>query len=585
MLGTREYNITAIPVAEASLVFPLLPRGETRVDISTHEESLARAGTRKAGGSFYTPPDVVDHLLSLALDPILQRHEGDLERLRALRVLDPACGTGNFLVAVGARIQLALEQAGAPAGEAASVAFGECLVGIDLDPVAAALCVDAIVDAGGNNRIRDAVGSRILCGDALTLVSEPGQLFGDSQWEDLLALTNTTDGFDLVIGNPPFLSQLSAETVRSSAYTERLRHLFGSAVGGLTDTAALFLLLATTLARSPGGVVSLIQPLSVLSAKEASEARIAVVGSSGMEAAWICEEEIFDAAVRVFAPVLIRGEDPPQVRLFGGRSFEEAGAAPAGDLGGPTWSFLLAKAKGVPDPCLETAGTLREIARVTADFRDQYYGLRGCVIDCEVGDDALLPPLVTSGLVDPAQLLWGMRSAKFDKDSYRHPRVDLGNLTGEMAQWSHQRLVPKVLLATQTRVLEAAVDAAGRFLPSVPLLTITSANEESLWKVGALLSSPPITALAARRHLGAALGSDALKLSASAVMDLPLPAHGDCWDQAADCFRIASEASGEDERADLLEQTAVLMCEAFGCETEQLLEWWRARLPTRRGHP
>jgi hypothetical protein len=553
------------------------------VNISTHEQALARAGTRKIGGSYYTPSEVVNRLLDLALDPILQRHQGDLQRLTELRVLDPACGSGNFLVAVGSRIQAALEDAGAPAQEAASIAFGDCLAGIDLDPVAVVLCVDAIVDASGSSCIRDAVGARVLDGDALALVSGHGQLFGDSQWENLLALTGATDGFDLVIGNPPFLSQLSTETVRSPAYTERLRHLFGSAVGGLTDTAVLFLLLATSLARSPGGVVSLIQPISVLSAKQAREARTAVLRASGMETAWICEEEIFDASVRVFAPVLVRGEQPHEVRLLRGRSFEVAGAIPADDLEGPTWSSLLAAAKGVPDSHMETNGVLRDLATVTADFRDQFYGLRGCVIDLEIGDDAVLPPLVTSGLVDPAHLLWGVRSAKFDKTSYRYPRVDLGRLSVEMEQWAHQRMVPKVLLATQTRVLEAAVDATGRFLPSVPLLSITSAKSEELWKIGALLSSPPITALAARRHLGAALGSDALKLSASAVMDLPLPAHEDCWDQAADLFRSSSEASVEDLRMRLLDEVGVLMCRAFGCESEELLEWWRGRLPMRGG--
>ena len=38
-----------------------------------HERSLADRGVRKGLGAYYTPPDVVDGLLDLVLDPILER--------------------------------------------------------------------------------------------------------------------------------------------------------------------------------------------------------------------------------------------------------------------------------------------------------------------------------------------------------------------------------------------------------------------------------------------------------------------------------------------------------------------------------
>jgi hypothetical protein len=140
------------------------------------------------------------------------------------------------------------------------------------------------------------------------------------------------------------------------------------------------------------------------------------------------------------------------------------------------------------------------------------------------------------------------------------------------------------MLATQTRVLEAFVDSAGRFLPSVPVVTVTANDPAELWHLGALLSSPPVTLVAARRHMGAALSSDALKLGAPDVVGLPLPADRDAWTVAAEHFQAACTATTEDIRRVELWSSASVMCQAFGLKDDaELLAWWDDRLPARRG--
>jgi hypothetical protein len=242
----------------------------------------------------------------------------------------------------------------------------------------------------------------------------------------------------------------------------------------------------------------------------------------------------------------------------------------------------------VPARELRTHGVLGDIARARSDFRDQYYGIAPHVVDQVDADDGLLPPLVTVGLIDPLSLGWGHRPTRVNRIVRQHPRVVLADLPPPMRRWASERLVPKVLVATQTRALEVIVDEAGRLLPGVPVVTVIPDPEapwpDALWPdalgaVAALLSSPPVTMVAAQRHLGAALSSDALKLGAPDLLALPLPADRDAWREAATVLAAARDADG-DGRAAALRRSAGLMCRAFGlAEDDALVDWWWQRLP------
>lgn len=102
---------------------------------------------RKSTGSYYTPDSLIAALLDTALTPLLDyasRSANPEDELLDLRVLDPAVGSGHFLVAAGRRIahRLAAVRTGEsePAPEAIRHALrdvvGQCLFGIDVNPMA-----------------------------------------------------------------------------------------------------------------------------------------------------------------------------------------------------------------------------------------------------------------------------------------------------------------------------------------------------------------------------------------------------------------------------------------------------------------
>ena len=71
------------------------------------EESLGHA--RKTTGSYYTPDELVQVLLGSALDPVIDRTvdanpERPVDALLDLAIVDPACGSGHFLLAAARRL-------------------------------------------------------------------------------------------------------------------------------------------------------------------------------------------------------------------------------------------------------------------------------------------------------------------------------------------------------------------------------------------------------------------------------------------------------------------------------------------------
>lgn len=249
-----------------------------------------------------------------------------------------------------------------------------------------------------------------------------------------------------------------------------------------------------------------------------------------------------------------------------------------------SWAELAGEASGAPDPGVVGAGRLADIADATADFRDQYYGLAGFVVEdaavdagARIGD---FPPIVTSGLIDLARCWWGARATRLHKRRWTAPRVDRHRLVreGTLGAWVDMRLVPKVLVATQTRVIEVFVDERGEMLPSVPVVTLRPHDPGMLWMVAAAACSPVSTALARRRFAGAALSSEAIKLSARQVLTLPLPRDERAWSKSAEALRAAQQADGMAERDEALREFGIWSCESYGLGPDSAtLTWWLVR--------
>lgn len=122
----------------------------------TREGSTA-GNARKLTGSYYTPDSLVQELIKSALDPVIEqrlaaRPEAPVDALLSIRVIDPACGSGHFLLAAARRLAEKLAQLRSTDGEQTEQDFrhalrevvNRCIFGVDRNPMAIELARTAL---------------------------------------------------------------------------------------------------------------------------------------------------------------------------------------------------------------------------------------------------------------------------------------------------------------------------------------------------------------------------------------------------------------------------------------------------------
>ncbi len=146
----------------------------------TSEGSTA-GNARKTSGSYYTPDSLVQELIKSALEPVIQQRLANnkanpTEALLGIRVIDPACGSGHFLLAAARRLaqELALLRAEDGAVKPADYrralreVVSRCIFGVDRNPMALELARTALwLEGYEEGQPLSFLDHHLQCGDAL----------------------------------------------------------------------------------------------------------------------------------------------------------------------------------------------------------------------------------------------------------------------------------------------------------------------------------------------------------------------------------------------------------------------------------
>jgi hypothetical protein len=183
----RQIDYKNLGSEELGSVYESLLELHPTLNIDAAKFTLATAAghERKTTGSYYTHDTLVQCLLDSALDPVVSERERDFAKLGYvsaeaailnLKVCDPACGSGHFLIAAAHR--LAKRLAAIRTGDAESSpeavrrglrdVVGRCLYGVDINPMAVELCkVSLWMEALEPGKPLSFLDHHILCGNSL----------------------------------------------------------------------------------------------------------------------------------------------------------------------------------------------------------------------------------------------------------------------------------------------------------------------------------------------------------------------------------------------------------------------------------
>lgn len=172
---------------------------------------------RKEQGIYYTPKFVVDYIVQNALGPVLDQCQS-INDLQQIKILDPACGSGSFLLAAMNFVIKKYEEFGSKSDSFLKIRILQNnIYGVDLDQQAVELArlnlllntFDSQIklpNLGGN--IKN--GNSLISGTDEELEKYFGKTYRDKKpfnWQEQFPEVFKQGGFDCIIGNPPYIKE------------------------------------------------------------------------------------------------------------------------------------------------------------------------------------------------------------------------------------------------------------------------------------------------------------------------------------------------------------------------------------------
>ena len=522
---------------------------------------------RDLQASFYTPPGLAQAVATRALEAFVSGREVDPF---SIRVVDPACGSGAFLIMAFRWLQSYAERVlerELTLAERLALLRGS-IFGADVDERALALTrIQLLEEARVTGRLPN-LADNLFLGDALAappphVASELGGAAVD--WTSLLARVGH---FSVVMGNPPFGSEIKLPGRLTVSSIRQLDKAFPEVRGFGRDYAYLFGALALRIL-TDDGTAGLVMPRKLLDGSSGSKLR-SLLAARGV--AWLADlraASIFPgvktrACVVVLQPrkgnstdvvsIADSREEPSQalddlLRPGVGLSVSPAALVDAAPRG---WSPF--RLRWETDLQHEIRAELDELAPEGHDERDVRFGTKPANVDKLVLKADEWTPLAgakirMSGVVIPdryAPLIIYARQLRpfaltaegnrlllpFEADgSFTTNRLVLeelerrGGLPKNFQRGDLRTLLsPKVLVRAVTREPAAYADVGGKYLPIMRGALAVRADDlggQGLRALAALLNSAFYQWLI--RGLGSPLRDEFVELSAADVRRLPFP--------------------------------------------------------------
>jgi hypothetical protein len=509
---------------------------------------------RRTGGVYYTPRPIVKYMVQNTIDKA---------GLPLPTILDPACGGGAFLIEAYQYLLNRYISNSATAAESTPrssltqrQAILNCLHGVDIDAQAVEITRLSLwlklheninineIEAGSTQAHIAQANINVYCGNALVSLdsSDTATLFPSFDWRATFPNVLAAGGFDIVIGNPPYVDA-ETMTVYLPDWRSYCTSHYQTATGNW-DLFCVFIEKTLQLCRVDG-ITSLIVPNKLFSAQYASAARSLLLQNSCLLSIRDYSSlPVFDASVY---PVvyIAQKQSPISCKQTQSSALSKATVilyekmqtveqikysypiCLQSSLAKPTqpWSIGVQVNTDLMQR-LNQLTTLGEIAQVTgAATVAEAYALQSLIQNNSSPESRDLQ-LVNSGTIDRYQLLWGQKPLRYLGQSYQHPIIPAAKLAHLSPKRLAQAQQTKIIVAGMAQRLECALDSMGKFIAGKSTVIIRSLQIEertiNLYFLLGLLNSRLLSFYLLNRFSGNRLQGGYFRIGPPQMRELPI---------------------------------------------------------------
>ncbi len=205
-------------------------------------------GKRKSEGIYYTPTYIVDYIVRNTVKEYIKGKS--IALINKVRILDPACGSGSFLIKAFDALVEECEKIRKLTYDEKKYLMLNCIFGVDKDERAVDICkLNLSLKLAERGQKLPALHNNIKCGDSLIDNKEVAG-YKAFKWEEEFKEIMQNGGFDVVIGNPPYVKSRDAINIKERDFIQN-NGKFISAVG-MWDLYIVFVELGLKLLKDKG---------------------------------------------------------------------------------------------------------------------------------------------------------------------------------------------------------------------------------------------------------------------------------------------------------------------------------------------
>ncbi len=288
------YEFSVLPLEILGSAYEQFLGKVIRITPAHHAKIEDKPEVRKAGGVYYTPQYIVDYIVKNTVGKLIEGKTPN--EISKIKIVDPACGSGSFLIGAfqylldyhknyysnsGKPSKGKKDNPLTPDGHLTTSEKKKILLnnifGVDLDINAVEVtklslllkCMEGETDASiaqqfklWNERVLPTLDDNIKDGNSVidTDFYDSQLDFGDDKkikpfnWEKRFVEIFAEGGFDIVIGNPPYVRSKLIEDTERDYFTNKFKSTIGT-----FDLYSIFLEKSFQLLKSEG-VVAFINP-------------------------------------------------------------------------------------------------------------------------------------------------------------------------------------------------------------------------------------------------------------------------------------------------------------------------------------